>query len=227
MGHGGRDGPVPHAAVRNLPEAVLAALIIHALWHILVARKLQRVRLISWDGSSRLGVITFLGVILIDVLQGMLLGLLCSILLVVYRTSRPHLSSLGRVPGVPGAFSDMTRDRQHTRARRADPASRCVDVLCQRPHGPRPDEGPGGGGRDAAVGLIFDAAAEDTLDVTSADVIKGLVKEFQGQGITVYAVEVHAPVIEFGRKSACSTCSPKIISSRPSMPPRGDSRVSG
>ena len=49
--------------------------------------------------------------------------------------------------------------------------------------------------------LIFDATAQDTLDVTSADVIKGLVKDFQGQGITVYAVEVHAPVIEFGRKS--------------------------
>ena len=33
------------------------------------------------------------------------LGLLSSILLMVYRTSRPHLSSLGRVPGVAGAFS--------------------------------------------------------------------------------------------------------------------------
>ena len=29
--------------------------------------------------------------------------------------------------------------------------------------------------------LIFDAAAQDALDITSADVLKGLVKELQGQ----------------------------------------------
>ena len=53
--------------------------------------------------------ITFAGVILIDVLQGMLLGLLSSILLMVYRTSRPHMSPCGRVPGVTGAYSDLSR----------------------------------------------------------------------------------------------------------------------
>ena len=32
---------------KNLPEAVLAALIIHAVWHTIVARKLQKIRLVS------------------------------------------------------------------------------------------------------------------------------------------------------------------------------------
>jgi len=49
--------------------------------------------------------------------------------------------------------------------------------------------------------LIFDAAAQDTLDITSADVLKGLMKELQGKGIAVYAAEVHTPVIEFGRRA--------------------------
>ena len=92
----------------NLPEAVLAALIIHAIWHIIAARKLQRIR-----NKSRtefwFALITFLGVILIDVLQGMVIGLLFSLLFVIYKSSRPHMSSLGRVPGVPGAYSDLTR----------------------------------------------------------------------------------------------------------------------
>ena len=42
---------------KTLPEAVLAALIIHALWHILVARKLIAIRALShtefWLAGSR------------------------------------------------------------------------------------------------------------------------------------------------------------------------------
>ena len=186
---------------RNLPEAVLAALIIHAVWHIIASRKLQRVRLISRT-EFWLGTITFAGVILLDVLQGMLLGLLSSILLVAYRSSRPHLSSLGRVPGVPGAYSDLTRHPENTPVPgvlifRLDAPIYYANALTVRDRMKTLVEE----AETPPRALIFDAAAEDTLDVTSADVIKGLVKEFQGQGITVYAVEVHAPVIEFGRKS--------------------------
>ena len=62
----------------NLPEAVLAALILHALWHIVASRKLRRVRLVS-RAEFALGVMTFLGVILIDVLPGMLIGLVSAL----------------------------------------------------------------------------------------------------------------------------------------------------
>src|SRR5512136_2897352 len=54
----------------QLPEAVLAALIIHAVWHIIISRKLQRVRLVS-PVEFWLGVLAFAGVLLIGVLQGM------------------------------------------------------------------------------------------------------------------------------------------------------------
>ena len=39
----------------------------------------------------------------------MIIGLLASLAFVIYRSSRPHLSSLGRVPGVEGAYSDLAR----------------------------------------------------------------------------------------------------------------------
>jgi MFS superfamily sulfate permease-like transporter len=38
-------------------------------------------------------------VLLIDVLDGMIIGLFASLLFVVYRSSRPHVSSVGRIPG--------------------------------------------------------------------------------------------------------------------------------
>jgi len=92
----------------SLPEAVLAALIIHAVWHILAARKLMTLRT---DAPVEVwfGVLAFAGVLVIDVLEGMMIGLLASLAFVIYRSSRPHLSSLGRVPGVDGAYADLTR----------------------------------------------------------------------------------------------------------------------
>jgi high affinity sulfate transporter 1 len=91
-----------------LPEAVLAALIINAVWHIIASRKLRRLRMESrtefWFGALALA-----GVLFIDVLPGMIIGVVASLVFVVYRTSRPHVASLGRVPGIPGAYSDLER----------------------------------------------------------------------------------------------------------------------
>lgn len=186
---------------RTLPEAVLAALIIHAVWHIIASRKLQRVRLVS-QTEFWLGVITFAGVILIDVLEGMLIGLFASLLLVVYQSSRPHLSSLGRVPGVPGAYKDLERHPEiepvpGALILRLDAPLYYANALTVRDRlkalvaaaDPPPQA------------LILDASAQDALDVTSADVLRGLVKELREQGMVVYAAEVHAPVIEFASRS--------------------------
>jgi SulP family sulfate permease len=49
--------------------------------------------------------------------------------------------------------------------------------------------------------VIFDASAQDEIDVTSTEVIKSLFKELHGRGIQVYLAEVHAPVLDQGRKT--------------------------
>jgi len=92
----------------TLPEAVLAALIIHAVWHIITSRKLQKIRLAS-RVEFWFGVLALAGVLLIDVLEGMIIGVLASLVFVIYKTSKPHVASLGHVPGVPGAYSDLNR----------------------------------------------------------------------------------------------------------------------
>ena len=52
-----------------LPEAVLAALIIHALWHLVTSRKLAKLRRAA-PVEVWFGVLTLWGVLLIDVLRG-------------------------------------------------------------------------------------------------------------------------------------------------------------
>ena len=184
-----------------LPEAVLAALIIHAVWHIIASRKLLKIR-----RESRVevwfGVLALAGVLLIDVLQGMVIGLVASLLFVVYKTSRPHISSLGRVPGVPGAYSDLTRhpesmpvpgvlivrvDGQLYYANALTVRDRVKAMIAEMESPPR--------------AVIFDSTSQEQIDVTSTDLIRGLVKELHGKGIDVYLAEVHAPVLEYGRKT--------------------------
>jgi MFS superfamily sulfate permease-like transporter len=185
----------------TLPEAVLAALIIHAVWHIIASRKLRRVRLTSrvefWFGALALA-----GVLLIDVLEGMIIGVLASLIFVVYKSSRPHVSSLGRVPGVPGAYSDLGRHPENTPipgvlivrvdgqlyyANALTVRDRVKAMIAEMASPPR--------------AVILDSSAWDQLDLTSTDVLTSLVKELRGEGITVYFADVHAPVLEYGRKT--------------------------
>jgi sulfate permease, SulP family len=182
-----------------LPEAVLAALIIHAVWHILTSRKLVRLRheapLEVW-----FGVLAMAGVLLIDVLEGMVIGLVASLVFVIYRSSKPHISSLGRIPGEPGAFGDLGRHPESTPV---------PDVLIVRPDAQlyyanaltfrdrvnlmvRDREAP-------PRVVIFDLSAQDDLDLTTRDVFAGLVRQLDEQDIDVVFAEVHAPILESAR----------------------------
>jgi SulP family sulfate permease len=184
-----------------LPEAVLAALIIHALWHLVTSRKLARLRSAA-PVEVWFGVITLWGVLLFDVLEGMIIGLLASLLFVIYRSSRARLSSLGRVPGVPGAYSDVARHPDDTPVSgvlivRLDAPVYYANALTVR---------------DAVRAMIaaqepppravvFDTGTQDELDVTSTEMIKGLVKQLRDGELQVYFADVHAPILDHGRQT--------------------------
>lgn len=186
---------------QNLPETILAALIIHALWHIVASQKLRYARHIS-KTEFVLGLLTFLGVIFIDVLQGMLVGLVSAILVMVYRSSRPHLSRLGKVPGDTGAYSDIGRHPENLPVPgvlivRLDAPLYYANALTVRDQviqmvkvtDPAPRA------------VLLDAAVQDDLDITSSEMLKGLVKKLNSQGIATYFAEVHKPVLEFSAKT--------------------------
>jgi SulP family sulfate permease len=186
---------------KNLPEAVLAALIIHALWHILASRKLQRIRLVSRT-EFWLAVITFAGVVLVDVLQGMIIGLLASLILVIYQSSRPHLAILGRVPGVVDAYVDIQRhpDVQPVPGVlifRLDAQIYYANALTVRDQikGILEESDP------PPYAILLDAVPQASLDLTTAEVLMGMVKELHTKGIDVHVAGAHTPVIEFARKT--------------------------
>ena len=184
-----------------LPEAVLAALIIHAVWHIIASRKMQKLRHTSktefWFGILALG-----GVLLIDVLQGMMIGLVASMLFVIYRSSRPHISRLGRIPNEPGAYTDMSRHPENIPVpgvlivRVDGPVYYAnVQTVRDRVRGMIAEMQP------PPRAVIFDMGAQDTIDLTSRQITSSMVVELQKMGIAICLADVHAPVLEIGVKT--------------------------
>jgi SulP family sulfate permease len=181
---------------KSLPEAVLAALIIHAVWHVMTARKLRKIRQVSRT-EFWLAALTLAGVLFIDVFEGMIIGVVASLLLIIYQSSKPHLASLGRTPGIPGAYSDLGRHPENIPVPglliiRLDTPMYYANALTVRDQiktliastQPPPRA------------LLLDAAGQDTLDITSAEVLKGFVKELKSKGISIYVAEVHVTVRE-------------------------------
>ncbi len=81
-----------------LPHAVLAATIIVAVIGLIDFKTLQQ----SWhyDRADALSLIlTFFGVIFLGVEEGIVIGVVLSLAVVVWRSSRPHMAVVGRVPG--------------------------------------------------------------------------------------------------------------------------------
>jgi high affinity sulfate transporter 1 len=93
--------------LENLPKAVLAAIVLTAIYGLLDFPALIRM----WR-TSRLdfyaAVIALGAVLLLGILHGILLAAIASILLLLARVSSPHVAFLGRIPGTH-EFSDMSR----------------------------------------------------------------------------------------------------------------------
>lgn len=82
----------------NLPNTVLAAIVIIAVTGIFDLDELKRYYRIS-KKEFIYAIATFLGVILLGILQGIIIGVIISVLGIVYSVYNPKIVELGRVKG--------------------------------------------------------------------------------------------------------------------------------
>ena len=104
----------------SLPEATLAAVVVAAVIELVDVASLRRLYGV-W--TARLGTLyghaaradfiaaiaAMLGVLVFDTLPGLFIGIGVSMLLLVYRVSRPNMAELGRVPGAHHQWTDLRR----------------------------------------------------------------------------------------------------------------------
>jgi sulfate permease, SulP family len=104
----------------DLPEATLAAVVIASLIELVDIRSLVNLYRAHTRGLGHIygfaarpdfiaAVAATLGVLVFDTLPGLLIGIVISILLLVYRASIPNVAVLAQAPGTDGLFVDAKR----------------------------------------------------------------------------------------------------------------------
>jgi len=92
---------------RTLPDAVLAAVVLVAVKGLIdlpELRHLWRVSRLDFGAAA----VALAGVLLMGVLDGVVVAVLASVLMLLARNARPHVAFLGRIPGTD-RFSDLAR----------------------------------------------------------------------------------------------------------------------
>lgn len=93
------------APLRSLPQPVLAAVVLMAVAGLFKPQAWRRL----WSfgvGEFAVALVALLGVLGSGMLRGVLIGAALSMLLLLRRASRPHVATLGRVPGTD-SFGDV------------------------------------------------------------------------------------------------------------------------
>ena len=93
--------------LRDLPQPVLAAIVLMAVASLVKVKLLRRL----WElhrGEFLVAATALLGVLSFGLLKGVLVGAAISIVLLIRRASAPHVAFLGKIPGAR-RYSDLLR----------------------------------------------------------------------------------------------------------------------
>src|SRR5437773_2765208 len=110
--------------LRSLPQPVLAAIVLVAVTGLVKVQALRHIWRFSRTEFA-VAMAALVGVLGSGLLNGVLLGVALSIVLLIHRASRPRVVEIGRVPGT-SYFADLVRHPENERVR---------DVLIARSEG--------------------------------------------------------------------------------------------
>ncbi len=176
-----------------LPRATLAAIIIVAVVSLLDLRALPRI--FAYSRADGAAMATTMGVtLLIGVEQGLLAGVGLSLLLYLYRTSRPHMAVIGQVPGTEH-FRNVARHEVVTDpaifAIRVDESlyfpnaraleDRIVQALAEAP---------------ALRHVILQCSAVNYIDASALESLEAINQRLQEAGVSFHLSEVKGPVMD-------------------------------
>ena len=178
---------------RDMPHPALAAIVIAAMLHLSKPEYLRDLlRRSQWEFA--LAAIVVLGELTLSVLQGIALGVMLALLMLIYRTTHPQGAVLGQLRGTE-AYRDV---RLHP------DAITFPGLLIWRPGGDLFFASIGhfqDGLMGALIGhpakrVLLDVESVNLIDTTACDVLLTAIKELQDQGITVAFARVRDEVRE-------------------------------
>ena len=180
---------------RNMPQPTLAAIVIAAMLHLTKPRYLLDLFARSrWSFANALIVIA--AELTLGVMQGIALGIVLSLLALVYLTSHPQGAVLGQLPGTE-AYRDVRRRPEAVTfpglliwrvagdlffasvgQMRVSLNNSLVEIRPQVKH------------------VLLDFSSVDFIDVSACDELLTFIKQLQSQGITIAFARVRDAVRE-------------------------------
>ncbi|MBU0884790.1 MAG: STAS domain-containing protein, partial [Gammaproteobacteria bacterium] len=179
--------------LRHLPQAVLAASILVAVIGLVDVSTLRHTwRYSKAEGGAQLA--TFFGVLLQGVEAGIMLGVCLSLLLFLWRTSRPHMAVVGQVPG-----------SQHFRNVQRYDTVQSPSVLSLRV-----DESlyfPNARYLEARIGeliavspevrhLVLICSGVNQIDASALDALEAIAEQLKSAEVQLHLSEVKGPVMD-------------------------------
>ena len=177
----------------NLPEATLAAVVVAAVIELVDIPALVRLYRVY---SGRLGraygvasrpdfiaaMAALLGVTVFDTLPGLFIGIGVSIVLLLYRSSRPRVAELGKVPGSEDQYADVEKHPENSipagiRILRVEAGLYFAnaEVVSRRLRE--------AGARPGTRAVVLDAGTVPFVDVTAVEMLDQVADTLAGWGV--------------------------------------------
>ncbi len=183
----------------NLPNVVLAAIVLVAVKGLINIPELHHV----WRTSRFefiVSMVAFVAVLILGILKGVVVAVLVSLLLLIWRAAKPHVAFLGKIPGTRD-FSDMERHPDNESIPgvlvfRVDASILYFNVEhvrdCVRQRIRAINEAP--------KLVVCDLSLSPAIDLAGARMLLNLYSELQDKGIKFRLVDAHADVRDLLRK---------------------------
>lgn len=176
-----------------LPNAILASIIMVSVFGLI---DLTYVKALWNSRKDEFGIllITFLATLFIGITEGILIGVLCSLLLMVYRTSKPHFAEIGNIKNTDyyknvKRFADEVELRNDLLIVRFDAQLYFGNSAYFKKELLKHIKFKG----SALRGVILNAEAITYIDATGADMLTKLIHEIHEDGIQFYIAGAIGP----------------------------------
>ncbi|KAI5122315.1 hypothetical protein M0805_002482 [Coniferiporia weirii] len=191
-----------------LPRCILASVVFLVVFTI-VAEAPHEVsyfwRMRSWTDLG-LMLVTFITTLLFNIEVGIVCSIICSLLLVVHKSSKPRLTILGRIPGttrwkpvndspeaeedVPGALIVRLRDNLNfANTTQLKERLRRLELYGLQPS--HPSDAPR---REQASVIVFHLADLEDCDASAAQIFHELLESYKSRGVSVFITHLRSSV---------------------------------
>ena len=179
--------------LKNLPSAVLGAIVLSSILGLFNIKEFKRYYS-QRKTDFALAMTALIGVISTDVMTGLVFAVLLSVVMLLYRASRPYIATLGRRKDNPRNFADIIRNKD------TEPVPGMVilrldaplyffnanvarsQILAQMDTDPRPKV------------VLLDLAASADLDIGTSDMLQSLCGDMRQSGADLMFAQVRSSV---------------------------------